>query len=64
MGAASVTVVLPAEQRVRPAIAAGLAGEPRPVDWLVELVDIRAPKSNRPARYMTAKRRAELEAGA
>ena len=34
-----------------PAMAAGLCNSVYPVSWLVELVDIRAPKPNRPKTY-------------
>lgn len=40
-----------------PAQAAGLCDSPCPVSWIVELVDFRAPKPNRPKHYKPRKKR-------
>lgn len=37
--------------RVTPAMAAGLTTSLRDLEWVVELVDARAPKPNRPKKY-------------
>ncbi len=49
-------------RRVTPAMAAGLSTTVYPVSWLVELVDIRAPKPNRPKHYKPRKKRAGASA--
>ena len=42
-----------------PAMASGLATEPYPVEWIVDLVDSRAPKPNRPKYYNTKRQTVE-----
>ncbi len=37
--------------RVTPAMAAGVDSRPRDMEWLVELIDARTPKPNRPKTY-------------
>ena len=43
--------------RVTPAMAAGLDTTVRDLEWIVGLIDARAPKSNRPRTYRTKRNR-------
>ena len=45
-------------QKVTPAMMAGLANSPYPIEWIVELIDIRAAKPRRPRFYSTRRRTA------